>query len=420
MSIVSKTALAAMLALGTLGAVVATPADAQRKKKGQEEAGPPAMKVGEPFRVAAVAAQAALQAKDLATAETQLAAAEALIQNDDERYFAAQLRLPLEAQKNNNAGIKKALDVLIPSPRTAAVDVGRLNFVRGTIARNEKDYAGAIQYLSRARDLNFDNPDLPLLIAQTQVDSGNVAAGVAEIGREIERRKAAGQKAPNEWYSYAISKLYQAKQPVETAKWLRMQLIDYPTTKNWRTSLLVYRDAVTLDNQAKLDLFRLMRSTKALADQNDYIEYADMAYRAGLPFETKAVLDEGRASGKLPASAGGRLYTDAQTAIKNEGSLAALEKPARSAGSGTAAVQLADAYLGSGNNAKAIEFYRLGLEKGGVKNDEVNTRLGNALANASQQPEAKAAFDLVKAQPRAELATFWKLWIDQGMTVVAG
>lgn len=416
MSIVSKTALAAMLALGTVGAMVATPADAQRKKKGQEEAGQPPLKVGEEFRVAATAAQTALQAKDLGTAETQLTAAEALITNDDERYFAAQLRLPLEAQKNNNAGIKKALDVLLPSPRTAATDLPRLTFVRGTIARNEKDYAGALQYLTRARELNYDNADLPLLIAQTQVDSGNVAGGVAEIETEIAKRKAAGQQAPNEWYSYAISKLYQAKQPEATAKWLRMQLTDYPTAKNWRTSLIVFRDGATLDNQAKLDLYRLMRSTKALADQNDYIEYADMAYRAGLPFETKAVMDEGRASGKLPASAGARLYTDAQTAIKNEGSLTALEKSARSASSGTAAAQLGDAYLGSGNNAKAVEFYRLGLEKGSVKTEEVNTRLGNALANAGQRPEAKTVFDQVKTQPRAELATFWKLWIDQGMT----
>ncbi|UZK69756.1 hypothetical protein OKW76_01355 [Sphingomonas sp. S1-29] len=411
--------MAAMLALGTVAAVTATPADAQRKKKGQEEAGPPALKVSEPFRVAATAAQTALQAKDLATAETQLTAAEALVTNDDERYFAAQLRLPLEAQKNNNPGIKKALDVLIPSPRTAATDLPRLNFVRGTIARNEKDNAGALQYLTRARELGYDNADLPLLIAQTQIDTGNVTGGVAEIQREIDRRKAAGQKAPNEWYAFAISKLYQAKQPAETAKWLRMQLTEYPTAKNWRTSLIVFRDGVTLDNQAKLDLFRLMRSTKALADQNDYIEYADMAYRAGLPFETKAVIDEGRASGKMPASAGARLYTDAQTAIKNEGSLAALEKGARSAGNGTAAAQLGDAYLGSGNNAKAIEFYRLGLEKGGVKAEEVNTRLGNALANAGQRPEAKTAFDLVKTQPRAEMATFWKLWIDQGMTAPA-
>ncbi|TKD51020.1 hypothetical protein [Sphingomonas baiyangensis] len=414
MSIVSKAALAAMLTLGGLAAVVATPAEAQRKKKGENAQ--PQLEVGEEFRKSAVAAQTALQAKDYATAEQQLAAAEALIKNDDERYFAASLRLPIEAQKQNNAGIKQALEVMLPSPRLNPADAGRLNFVRGNIALNEKDTAGALQYLARAQELGYQSEDLPLMVARAQMDSGNIDGGVAAMQQAVDAKKAAGQKVPDEWYDYTVAKLYGAKRTDDVGKWLRMQLTDYPTSKNWRRSLLVYRDAAQLDNQGKLDLFRLMRSTKSLADQNDYLEYADIAYRVGLPFETKAVIEEGRAAGKVPAGALGTLLNDANIAIKNEGSLSALEAPARSAPNGTKAVQLADAYIGSGNYAKAVEFYRLGLEKGGVQADQVNLRLGTALANAGQRAEAKAAFSAVTTKPRAEIATFWNQWIDQGMT----
>lgn len=415
MQIISKAALAAALAMGTVAAVVATPAEAQRNKKGQDAGAQ--LKVGDEFRKAAVAAQTALQAKDYATAEQQLAAAEALIQNDDERFFAASLRLPIESQKSNNAGMKQALDVLVNSPRTNAADLPRLTFVRGSIALDEKNVAEAVQYLNRARELGYENEDLPLLIARAQMDSGNVPAGVAEIEKAVQARKAAGQQVPDAWYDYTVSKLYGAKDNAGVAKWLRMQLTDYPTTKNWRRSLAVYRDGVELDNQAKLDLYRLMRSTKALADQNDYLEYADLAYRAGVPWEAKAAIDEGRASGTIPAGSGGanQIYGEAEKGIKSEGSLTALEAPARSAANGRNASQLADAYLGSGNYAKAIEFYQLALQKGGVDADTVNTRLGTAYANAGQRDQAKQAFTVVTAQPRAEIASFWQLWIDQGM-----
>jgi hypothetical protein len=416
MQIISKAALAAVLAMGTVAAVVATPAEAQRNKKKADDAGA-ALKVGDEFRKAAVAAQTALQAKDYATAEQQLAAAEALVQNDDERYFAASLRLPIEAQKNNRAGMKSALDVLVNSQRTNAQDLPRLTFVRGSLALEDKNLPEATQYLNRARELGYQNDDLPLLIARAQMEGGNIPAGVAEMEKAVQARKAAGQQVPDAWYDYTISKLYGAKDNAGVAKWLRMQLTDYPTTKNWRRSLAVYRDAAQMDNQAKLDLYRLMRSTKALADQNDYLEYADLAYRAGVPWEAKAAIDEGRAAGTIPASSGSanQIYGEAQSGIKNEGSLTALEGPARSAANGRNASQLGDAYLGSGNYAKAIEFYQLALQKGGVDANTVNTRLGTALANAGQRDQAKQAFAAVTAAPRAELATFWQLWIDQGM-----
>lgn len=409
MSIVSKAALTAMLALGGV-ATVATPAAAApvQKKKGKEGEAP-ALKVGEDFRKAAVAAQTALQGGDTATAETQLAAAEALIKNDDEKYFAAQLRLPLEARKKNVPGMKNALDVLLADPRTQ--DKQRLMFVRGDIARQEKDYAGALQYLQQAQQAGYQDENLPLMLAQTHFDMNNAQAGVAELEKAVQAKKAANQPVPDAWYDLAVAKLYGAKDSAGVSKWLKMQLNDYPTAKNWRRSLLVYRDSAQLDNQGKLDLFRLMRQTDSLADQNDYLEYADIAYRVGLPFETKAVIEEGRQKGKMPATALAQLHNDAVTAIKNEGSLASLEGPAKSAANGKAAAQLGDAYLGSGNYAKAVEFYKLGLQKGGVNTEEVNLRLGNALVGVGNRAEAATAFDAVKAMPKAEIATFWKQWL---------
>ncbi|WP_315760330.1 hypothetical protein [Sphingomonas sp. Y38-1Y] len=418
MSIVTKAALTAMLALGGVAVATASPAaPAQKQKKGKEGEAP-ALKVGEEFRKAAMAAQTALQANDTATADTQLTAAEALIKNDDEKYFAAQLRLPLEARKKNTAGMKAALDTLLADPRTQ--DKPRLTFVRGDIARQEKDYQGALRYLQQAQQLGYnDAENLTLSIAQTQFDLGNAQGGVAELEKAVQAKKAAGQPVPDSWYDLAVAKLYGAKDSAGVSKWLRMQLNDYPNAKNWRRSLLVYRDSAQLDNQGKLDLFRLMRQTKSLADQNDYLEYADIAYRVGLPFETKAVIEEGRAAGKIQPTGLAQLLNDANSAIKVEGSLAALEGKARSAANGKSAAQLGDAYLGSGNYAKAVEFYKLGLQKGGVNTEEVNLRLGNALVGTGNRAEAGTAFEVVKTQPKAEIATFWKQWLATPGTATA-
>jgi predicted Zn-dependent protease len=415
MSIVSKAALTAILALGGIATVATTaPAAVQRKKKGEDEA--PALKVGEEFRKAAMAAQTAIQAGDTATGETQLAAAEALVKNDDEKYFAAQLRLPLAARTKNNAGMKAAIETLLADPRTQ--DKGRLAFVRGDIARQEKDYPGAMRYLTQAQQLGYQDENLTLMMAQTQFDTGNAQAGVAELEKAVQAKKAAGQPVPDSWYDLAVARLYGVKDSAGVSKWLKLQLADYPTAKNWRRSLLVWRDSATLDDQGKLDLFRLMRQTKSLADQNDYLEYADIAYRVGLPFETKSVIDEGRAAGKVQSSGLAQLYGEAQQAIKVEGSLAALETKAK-AGTGRQAANMGDAYLGSGNFTKAVEFYRLALQKGGVDAQTVNLRLGNALVGAGNKAEAATAFNGVTTQPKAEIATFWKQWLATPATGAA-
>ena len=44
--------------------------------------------------------------------------------------------------------------------------------------------------------------------------------------------------------------------------------------------------------------------------------------------------------------------------------------------------------------------------------NEVNTRLGIALAAQGDKAGAKAAFDAVQGQPRADLAGFWKTYLD--------
>ena len=122
----------------------------------------------------------------------------------------------------------------------------------------------------------------------------------------------------------------------------------------------------------------------------------------------------GLASGKIPASSATskQLLTDSATAIRNEGSLSSSETKAKASKDGKLASQTGDAYLGDGNNAKAIEMYNLALSKGGVNTDLVNLHIGIAQARMGDKAAAIASFDKVQSQPSAAIANFWKIALD--------
>jgi len=425
MTFVSKAALAAFLGLGATLAITPS-ADAQRKKK--DEAAAPQIQVSEAFRTAALAADAAIKAKDFATADQQIAAAQAATTagNADEEFFLANLKMNLAQAKNDRPALAAAIDQVLASPKIKPADRGGLYYNRGILALDAKQTDVAVQNFERAREAGYNDPELELRLAQISIQQGKIDAGLASMEKVIAARKASGQPVPPAWYSYTISTLYKANRSAEASQWARRQLTEYPTQANWRQVLLLFRDradnkGATIGNQARVDVFRLMRDTKSLADQNDYREYVQTTQDIGLPYETVAVIDEGRANGKIPASATmfTALKTTAQGQMRIDGPVAGLETRARSAANGKPAAAAGNVYLASGNNAKAIELYQLALQKGGVDADELNTRIGIAHARAGQAAEAKASFAKVTTGPRGEIATFWTLYVDQPRIVAS-
>jgi hypothetical protein len=429
MKSISRVAIAASLMAGVAGLAISAPASAKEKK---EAAAAPALKLSKDVQGPASAAQTALGAKDYATATAQLATAQAAAKTDDDRYIVAALQLQMEATKiqdartanqpANEEGLKAPLDALIANPKTPATDLPKYNYQRGIMAVNAKDNAGAIAFFQRAQQLGYNDPNLSLQMVKLKMDAGDVAGGAAELEKSIDAQTAAGQKPSEDLYRYAIAKTNQKKMGPQTAGWIKRYVVAYPSSKTWRDGLVTYgmtqSSAVTLDKAQKVDLYRLMRATKALADQYDYENYAQWTYDMGLPYETKAVLTEGKANGKIPASSASAndLLRVANQAIATEGSLAPVEAKAKSGANGRIALNTGDAYLGMGNYAKSIELYRVALEKGGVDADTVNTHLGIALANSGDKAGAKTAFAAVKGAPRADIASLWTIYLDNPPT----
>ena len=426
MTRLNKFAAAMLLATGLGGTVLIQPVLAQKSKKGDEK---PGLKLSPEALKAAQVAQPALAAKDYAAAEPAIAQIEAAAKTDDDRYVAAALRYELESQKlygqqqaNPKAPIDETvlaqpLDVLINNPSTPAADRGKYAFRRGSLAYNSKDYPSALRYFAQARQFGYDDPNLALMMVKAKYDTGDVAGGSTAMHEAIAKMKAAGQKAPEDYYRYAIAKSNAAKMSAETMKWLQDYISAYPTAKNWRDILVTYalqpNSVVSLDNAQKIDVFRLMRATNSLADQTDYLDYAQKLIDRGLPAEAQAVVKEGIAAGKIPSgnSTARDMLSVTARSLKADTPLSQLETRAGASSNGKLAASTGDAYLAESNYGKAATLYRTALQKGGVDQNEVNTHLGIALARSGDKAAAKTAFGAVNSEPRSGIASFWTTWL---------
>jgi hypothetical protein len=409
MKLVSSLALGAVLMLGAAPTVVFA-------AKEKPAAGP-SMTLSKEFRAAAGPAQAAIKA-NAAAADAAVTVAEAAATTPDDKFVAAQLRLQVGGATKNQAMQQKAVTAMLSSGSAlASADAPKLNFYAGQFAYLANDFPRAIQYLTESDRLGYKSleQDVYLLLAESNFKSNNVPAGLAFVDKAVAAKTAAGAKAPESWFQRAASVAYKAKLNSESAKWTRAQVRAYPSVENWRSALVVYRDGATRDGNLNLDIFRLMRLTKSLAGERDYYEFASLATERGLPGEAKSIIDEGMATSAVPTSsrALNELRTMASAKIAgDQASLAAAERQAGASATGRVASATADAYLGYGQDVKAIALYKTALTKGGADVDAVNTRMGIALLRSGDKVGARAAFSAVKG-PRADIAAFWLLWLDQ-------
>lgn len=419
---VSKLALVLALAAG-FG--MSSPSLAKDKKEAPAaQQGGWAPQLGKAFRNAAAPLQKAIQAKDYATAQSLLPAAEAAAQAPDEKFVLGQFRLQIASGSNDTAAQSKAVDEMLSSGAGPADMKGQLYFYQGQFAYKGNNFPLAVQALTAAQQAGYapkdangqPTQDLNLLLAESYFKSNQVPQGLAAVEAAVKAEKAAGRKPPQDWYGRASSMAYKAKLTSEVSKWTRAQVVDYPSAENWRSAIVIFGDANHFDDQTQLDLMRLQRFAGALSGERDYYEYALLADKVGLPGEAKAVVDEGRAKGAYKADSKAVNEVGAAVGAKvaaDKASLAAAEKNAGSAANGRAALGTADAFFGYGDYAKAATLYKLALQKGGVDANTANLRLGMALAKAGQTAEAKQAFAQVTSGPRAEIAQFWTLWVDQ-------
>lgn len=418
MKMLSTTALGLALALGAVAA--SGPAIAAKKEK---EAKPAAMELSPKVREGAVAAQKALAANDFATAKTAIAAAEPEIKTPDDKLIVGQLYLQVAQKGQDQALMPKAVDMMIDSGKAPPEMLSQLQLVKGKMAYQAKDYAKAEQAMLAAQQAGSNDPDLVPVLVSAMHEQGKDDAALQLLSQTIDKQQAAGQQVPEAWYQRGVAIGYGAKGPAKaalapaTADLARKWVAAYPTKSNWRDSLIIYRDSNKLDPDTEVDLYRLLYATGGMKGERDYMDYVLATYLRN-PGEAQTVLNAGVSAGQVnPAGKNAseiKGIVGAKVAA-DKASLPAGDKSARAAANGKVAQNVADAYLGYGEWAKAADLYKVAIQKGGTDPNVVNVRLGMALAKGGDAAGAKAALGQVTG-PRKQLADLWTVYIDHPPT----
>jgi len=423
---VARIALVALPAACGALTLAAIPASAQTAAA----AGAPAARaltLSREERAALQALQAAAAGADRAAQDAALAAARAAARSADARFALAYYQLQIGQARQDLQMTGQAVDAMVSSGLARPSELPALVAHQASRAYFSGEYERADRLLARVIELDPGNADViadhaqvkaqlagALLMAGRRAEAqAGFRQAVSMLQRAIGLRRAANRPAPESWHHRALAIAVQAGMGPESVALGRELVAAYPSPLNWRDALLVYRQATQADPALGLDIWRLLRAAQALSGERDYVDFAEALSQAGLPGETKAVLDEGTSRGMLdPAEPRVRQLVTANNrrVAADRAGLARARAQALAAATGATARAAADAHFGHGQYGEAAELYAAALQKGGEDADLVNTRLGAALALAGRRPEAEAALRAV-AGARAGLAAFWLAWL---------
>ncbi|MDT9597637.1 tetratricopeptide repeat protein [Sphingosinicella rhizophila] len=401
------------LALGValvLGASLATTQPAAAAKKDEQQ---PQMQFSKEERNALAPLQAAVNAKDWAAFTAALPAAQSATTSANAKFAIARWQLDMGIATNNVQVQSQAIDGLIASGAVQATGLPALYQNQGALAVQAGNNQKAEAAYAKLIELQPTNTDGMIELAKVKTNLKKPQEAIALIDRAIEAQRGAGQTVPESWYKYALKQAFDNKLAPQSLKLSRDLVAAYPSTENWRDSLLIYREVSSLDKDTNLDLLRLMRASKALSGERDWFSLAETLQMGGLPGEAKAVLDEGAALKMidLNKSVFKDLHAKATRGIaEDRPTLAGLKTKAMAAPTGALALSTANAYFAYGDYAEAVALYKAAIGKGSIDTNLANSRLGMALALAGNKAEAETAFKAVTG-PRATLASYWMAWL---------
>lgn len=359
-----------------------------------------------------IALQTAVNAKSAAAIPALVAAASAKAKTPDDKYVIAQLQLRAAVDANDTAAMSSAIEAIIASGGVPASDTNALYLNLGKLDYNAKAYDKAAKSFERLLQIDANNVEAMVMLAETRNSQGRAADGVALLQKAIAQRGAGGQKVDEAWYKRAVALSFNANLP--SAPGLAREWASaYPTAKNWRDAIRIHQTTSKLDDGSLIDSMRLASVVGALSGENDYYRFANVLVTRGFPGEAKQVLEQGFAAKSIDKARPmfAQLYATAST--KSQGDRASLDasgKAALAAPAAKQAVTIADAYYGYGDYAQAVALYRAALTKSGVDKDLVNLRIGMALARSGDKAGATAALRAAGGA-QSEVAKLWLAYL---------
>lgn len=396
----------------TSAAIVTTPAMAQKK-----EDAPKPPKPSKKGQKDLAEIQKLINGGDFAGAKAKIAEVEAKGElTEEDKFYVANFKVQAGSQLKDDALIESALEMMAASKYTPATELPKIQRNLVALAIQAENYPKAIERSKAVLASNPDDVETILNMGRIYYQQGDFNNAIATFQQAIATGARIGQPADENTYKLIAQAAMQSKNNAALQSAMTALVTNYPNPTNWRDALVLYRDQPGITDPMILDSYRLQLANNALAGERDYIEMAELAAKRGLPAEAKRVLEKGLAANVFvqAKAAANELLTLSRTNTASDlKDLPGLEKEARAAKTGDlAASTVAEGWMSHGDYAKAVEFYKVGLDKG-VKNPaEANLRYGMALVGAGRPAEAATAFAAVTGNLKP-LADLWAVYAQQ-------
>jgi hypothetical protein len=411
MKLVSTIAIAASLLAGAT--IAAAPAAAQKKGK-EAAAGQAAQRkfnISKEAQKPLADLQTAVNAKNAAAVPGLATAAAAVVKTNDDKYLLAKLQLQHAVDVKNEPAQFAAIQAILASGGADAAETATLNdFLAGQAAA--KDPAAAETFYTQRVAANPNDIVNVVNLASAKMALKKDAEALPLLQRAISMRKAAGQNAEEAWYRNAIVVADRQKNSAVAAELANEALKLYPNKANFNNLVAISQSTIAKDEEAYVDLLRLMQVAGNMKSSTDYLRLAQYHEFNRNWGEAKSVLEAAASAGKTSAAHSALLTKVSARIAEDKAALPSAEAKARSAANGSLALSIASVYAGYQDYTKAADLYNVALQKGGVDANLVNTRLGIAHVMAGQRAQAEAAFRKVTGT-RAPLANLWTAWLAQ-------
>lgn len=207
---------------------------------------------------------------------------------------------------------------------------------------------------------------------------------------------------------YAFSQK-QLKDDTGYANTLTQLVTRFPNKDYWSDLLNIMGRSPGINARTQLDVSRLMDATGTMEEAEDYLDAAQFAIKAGLPYEALRMLDQGQAAGLYKGATvanATKLKQQAQQRAAEDDK--ALKSLSMASDNGPMLMQFGDVLLSKGQWAEA---YQKALSSGGLKR-EADARLhcGIALFKAKQAEQAKTMLQSVTGD--ASSVQMVRLWMS--------
>lgn len=405
--------LAVAVVLAGAAAGIASPAGAQNRSRTPAPAAAPAYSPA--FAQAYQPIQAAVNGTgDLNAAKGQVPALVAAVQSADERHAAGQVVLNLGVKLNDRTLQRQGLELMVASGQVAAAQLGQYQYFIGNLAFEANDFQASRTALEAARTAGYQDESLPGLLAESYFKSNQAAQGLEYLKGVIAQRRTAGTAVPENWVKRGLQVAYENKLVQQANEWSALLISTNPSPGNWTAALQVVNALNAFDPQVQLDLYRLMATTNALTERNDFVHYIEAADPRVMSNEVAKVLQAGVTAGVL--TTGDNYYQEVKRVVDERSAVDRRDAPklmteARAAANGNAALTAGDVLYSLGQYADAEQMYQLALSKGGGDKDRVLTRLGIAQAQQGKNADAKTTFAQVSGV-RAPVARMWEAYVS--------